>query len=287
MTGRLDVPRRQFVQLGSTLRVIALAGGLATAGDYDTNGGDGKSDGEGNQGKSGNNGEWTAHVRVAHLVPCAPNVDVFVDGDPVLEDVPFKAVSDYLELPAGSYEVGVAHAGEGADAAVIKEETDVPAANLTLTGVGEIGGENRPLKLAVLENDNSSPGHGTARVRAVHASPDAPAADVVVSDTGEALFEGIKFGGTASAEVPAGAYRLCVYPTGERIDAVRGADVELPGNTVASAFATGYVAPADTPADEPFDIVTTVDAKANGDTPGGEGQLARPGHPRPSSAKWG
>jgi Domain of unknown function (DUF4397) len=40
-----------------------------------------------------------AQVRVAHLAPDAPNVDVYVNGDPVLTDVPYTTVSDYLPLP--------------------------------------------------------------------------------------------------------------------------------------------------------------------------------------------
>ncbi len=36
------------------------------------------------------------------MSPNAPNVDVYVDGSAVLEDVPFGAVSDYLEVPAGA-----------------------------------------------------------------------------------------------------------------------------------------------------------------------------------------
>ncbi|MCL7418770.1 MAG: hypothetical protein M8354_13160, partial [Halalkalicoccus sp.] len=65
----------------------------------------------------------------------------------------------------------------------------------------------------------------------------------------------------AYAEVPAGEYRLCIYPAGEREEAVLGADVEAMGGTVASAFATGYVTPEDAPADEEFDIVLTADSE--------------------------
>ena len=48
-----------------------------------------------------NPADTNARVRVAHLSPDAPAVDVWVDGSRVLENVPFKAFSSYLELPAG------------------------------------------------------------------------------------------------------------------------------------------------------------------------------------------
>jgi Domain of unknown function (DUF4397) len=50
-----------------------------------------------------------AQVRVAHLSPDAPNVDVSVNGEPVaaLQNVPYGTVSPYLPLPAGSQRVTV------------------------------------------------------------------------------------------------------------------------------------------------------------------------------------
>ena len=34
-------------------------------------------------------------MRVAHLAPDAPNVDVYVNDEPVLTDVPYTTISDY------------------------------------------------------------------------------------------------------------------------------------------------------------------------------------------------
>ncbi len=258
MPERSGISRRRFVQLGGGVAVIGLAGGFASADDH---GGDDHE--ESDESMSGNGGDETANVRVAHLSPDAPNVDVFVDDEAVLEDVAFKTVSEYLELPAGSYNVKVAPAGEGPESAVLEEDLDVPAADLTVAAIGEVAGENQPLELTVLEDDNSDPGDDMARVRAVHASPDAPAVDVVVAETGDALFEGVEFGESGYAEVPAGDYRLCVYPASEREEAVLGVDVEVMGGAVASAFAVGYVTPEDAPADEAFDLVLTDDSEGS------------------------
>ena len=53
-----------------------------------------------------------AQVRVAHLSPDAPKVDVYVNGEPVLTDVPYTTVSSYLSLPAGTQQVTVYAAGD-------------------------------------------------------------------------------------------------------------------------------------------------------------------------------
>lgn len=97
---------------------IGLASGFASADNHQSqNGSQNGTETDGGGGSSGD-GE-TANVRVAHLSPDAPAVDVYVDGAAVLEDVPFGAVSDYLELPAGSHTIEVAPAGQGAESAVL------------------------------------------------------------------------------------------------------------------------------------------------------------------------
>ena len=57
-------------------------------------------------------GAGQAQVRVAHLAPDAPNVDVYVNGDPVLTDVAYTTVSGYLSLPAGTQQVTVYATGD-------------------------------------------------------------------------------------------------------------------------------------------------------------------------------
>lgn len=52
-----------------------------------------------------------AKLRAIHLSPDAPNVDVWVNGSKVLTDVPFKAASAYLEVPAGATTVEITVAG--------------------------------------------------------------------------------------------------------------------------------------------------------------------------------
>jgi hypothetical protein len=53
-----------------------------------------------------------AHVRVIHLSPDAPNVDIFAQGaGVVVPNLAFKAASDYLPLAAGSYNLEVRAAG--------------------------------------------------------------------------------------------------------------------------------------------------------------------------------
>ncbi|HMB50590.1 MAG TPA: DUF4397 domain-containing protein, partial [Natronoarchaeum rubrum] len=220
---------------GGAVVLGTLAG--CTGGDPDE-GDDNESSGNestGNESDDSMDEEAMANLRVAHLSPDAPNVDVYVGGDPVLEDVPYRAVSEYLELAPGTYEVMITAAGDQ-DTVVFDDELEVPEGNFTVAALGELAEENQPFAPVVLEDDLSDPGE-MARVRLVHASPDAPAVDVTVAESGDALFEDVAFGEAAAAEVPAGSYTLEVRPATENNDGEVAAtfDVELMAGTVYSA----------------------------------------------------
>lgn len=125
-------------------------------------------------------GDDTASVRVLHASPDAPAVDVFVDGGAVLTGVPFKTISDYLEVPPGEYDVAVAPAGAGVDNAVI-EATLPLAAGTDYTVAASNRLANIAPKVFVDDNDVGFPAT-KPRVRAVHLSPDAPAVDIAATD---------------------------------------------------------------------------------------------------------
>ena len=205
-------------------------------------------------------GHKDASVRVAHLSPDAPNVDVYVDDDPVLEDVPFRAVSDYLELVPETYTVTITAAGDP-DTVAFEDEIEAPAGDFTVAALGELAEENQPFEPQVYEDDLSNPGD-QARVRLVHASPDAPAVDVTVEESGDGLFEGVEFGDAGEVEVPPGSYTLEVRPASEDLDGdvVATFDVDLEEGYVYSGFAVGYLDPDAAPAHEPFDLEVVVDS---------------------------
>ncbi|WP_411963467.1 DUF4397 domain-containing protein [Haloferax sp. YSMS24] len=202
-----------------------------------------------------------AMVRVAHLSPDAPNVDVYVDDDVALEDVPYGAVSDYLSLPVGTYTVKITAAGDESTVA-FEGDVGVEEATYTVAAVGELGeGTFQPL---VLEDDVSLPDAETARVRVVHASPDAPAVDITAGD--QTLFDGVEFTQSGSVEVPADTYTLQVRGDTESNDgdAVAEFDVELTGETVYTVFASGYLSPPEDAMDKAFEPIAVVDAGMGG-----------------------
>ena len=203
-----------------------------------------------------------ANVRIGHFSPDAPNVDVYVGGgDPVLTDVPFGAVSDYLELAPDTYPVQITAAGDP-EAVVFDQDLEVCAADYTVAAAGELAEDGAEFAPLVLEDDTSDPGDEQARVRVVHLSPDAPAVDVTLAANGDTIFDGVAYRESGAVTVPAGDYTLQIRgdTEGNDGDVVAEFDVSVAGGGVYTAVAAGYLTPGDEPTDRAFDLVVVEDA---------------------------
>ncbi len=164
-------------------------------------------------------------LRLAHLSPDTPAVDVYVDSvaDPtagqVFPAVGYGTVSDYQPVPAGTYAVSMRPAGaDPATPPVLSTTVEVGAGSArTVAGVGPFA----DLGLAVLEDDLTPPPAGASRLRVVAAAASAPTLDVAVPG-GPPVAASLAFAGTSGyVDVPAGATVLTVTPGG-------GAPTELP-----------------------------------------------------------
>ncbi len=177
--------------------------------------------------------EDSVHIRVAHFSPDTPGVDIYVDGEVAIENLEFPTVTDWIELPAGTYNLAVAPAGTSVDdAAIGPADFDLPAdAWITVAAVGSLS--DGTLAPAVLIEDYSTIEAGNARVAVFHGIEDAPAVDVWAN--GEVLISRLAFPGSQGSndgmfivDVPAGTYDLQVVPTGETEPVV----LDLSGTTL-------------------------------------------------------
>ena len=196
----------------------------------------------------------TTHIRVAHLSPDAPNVDVWVDGSVTLEDVPFQAVSDYLELPAGEHRIQISPAG-ATEPIVIDATVDFAAGQAyTVAATGLLGDDD--LSPIVLQDD-LSPTAERAKVRFVHTSPDAPSVDVAVAG-GPVLFSDVVFREASGyAAVDPATYDLDVRPAGTMDVALNVPGVTFEAGANYTVFAIGQLS------DGTLAALPAVDAQAS------------------------
>jgi hypothetical protein len=182
-----------------------------------------------------------AQVRVAHLAPDAPNVDVYVNGEPVpaLQSVPYATISEYLPLPAGTQQITVYAAGDTSKPVIDTPVDLTPGYAYTVAAVGLVA--DGSLTAEVYQDDLRAPSAGNAKVRVVHASPDAGPVDVVPRG-GAPLVSSLTFPDASPyAEVPAGAYTLDVNAAGTDDTVLTVPDAALASGGVFSAFAIGTV----------------------------------------------
>lgn len=220
-----------------------------------------------------------ATVRVAHLSPDAPDVDVFVDGNEVFSGVAFRSVSGRLELAADTYTVTIT-AADDPDTVAFEGRVDLAAdTDYTVAAIGELSEDTfRP---ALLVDDLDDLPEQVATVRVFHASPDAPAVDVTVDDD-DVLANDVAFGDSWFYRfVRAGTRRVQVRPESRFNDAdpVLETDVSIEGGRVYTVFAAGYLSPDDEPTGEAFGLVPAVD----GDPPASDPARLRVAHASPDA----
>jgi hypothetical protein len=158
------------------------------------------------------------YVRLAHLSPDTPAVDVYLRSTAnaikpqTFKGVAYGAMSDYLRLPTGTYQVAMRKAGAPAGTKPVLT-TQVGVENggaYTVAGVGRFA----DLGLRVLTDDLKLPDPGKSKVRIIQASVKAPVLDVA-GKNGKAIADGVPFATTtAYREVNPGKWSVQVVPTG-------------------------------------------------------------------------
>jgi uncharacterized protein DUF4397 len=158
------------------------------------------------------------YVRLAHLSPDTPNVDVYLSSQSgavpqkIFRGVGYGVLSDYMTVPTGGYAVAMREAGAPASApAVLTTQVTVAAGKAyTVAGVGR----HADLGLRVLADDLALPPVGKAKVRIVQASIRSPVLSVAVAD-GPQIADAVAFATTTDyRQVDPGDWTLRVQPSG-------------------------------------------------------------------------
>jgi hypothetical protein len=187
-----------------------------------------------------------AELRVIHASPDAPPVDIVVNDDfanPVLEDVPFPAASDYLSVPPGAYNLKVT-AANNPGAIVIDADVDLDAgAQYSVYATGTLA----TIAPYVLVDDNR-PVVTEAKVRIVHTAPSAGPVDIYVTPPGADIttatpaFENVPFlGETGYVSLAGMSYDVTVTVAGTKTAAIGPATIALTDGGVYTAAARDAV----------------------------------------------
>jgi hypothetical protein len=180
-----------------------------------------------------------ARIRVVHASPDAPDVDICANGTAAFTDAGFPSATQYATVEEGTYQIRVVGAGGGCEGGgVIDAALPLPADSATTVVALNLLMDIEPL---VLEDDNSAPTMGMAKVRFVHASPDAPTVDITLTD-GTPLFDNVSFKEVGNyIEAPAGTLDLEVRDESGTTVVLTLEDVTLEPGTVYTVYAIGLL----------------------------------------------
>jgi hypothetical protein len=165
-------------------------------------------------------------------------VDVRVNGAVALRGVPYPTVGTYATVPSGPVRIEVVPAGASSPVVIDATASLAPNTAYTVVATGLLAaGDVRPL---VLTDDRTT--GGQAKVRFVHAGPDAPAVDVAVRG-GNVLFPNTSFRNSSSyGSVAGGSYDLEVRVAGTQTVALSLPGVRVDNGRNYTVFAIGRLA---------------------------------------------
>jgi len=208
-------------------------------------------------------GDGTGLLRMMHLSPDTPTVDVAIDSvtDPgvglVLSGVGYGDVSPYQSVPAGTYTVSVRAAGADPATPPVLATTVMVAAGTATTIAGT--GAFADLEFTVVPDDLTLPPAGQARARVVDASMSGSPVDLALAG-GPSLATDLAFPGhTEYVDVPSGPGTLTVTPAS-------GGPTDVPVDLAAGSVSTVLVLDRDGGGVE---IRTALDAASPGMVPVG------------------
>jgi hypothetical protein len=176
----------------------------------------------------------TGTVTVVHGVP-GLTVDVYVNGDLTLEGFQPGAITDPLELEAGTYDIEIRAAGEPADSEPAIAGSAEVLAGINASIVAHLAEDGTP-SLAVFLNDVTTIQAGETRLTVRHAAA-APAVDVWVD--GEVAISDFVTGDEATLDVPAASYNVAVSAAGDDQPVLGPADFDLGEGTSYIVYAIG------------------------------------------------
>jgi hypothetical protein len=173
-------------------------------------------------------GGTVGYVRLAHLSPDTPDVDVYLDRvsggvAKVFPGVGYGTVSAYLTLATGTYAVAMRPAGApSTEPPVLATSVTVVSGHAyTVAGVGT----HADLGLRVIDDDLSLPPPGRAKLRIVQASLRAPVMSVSVAG-GPVIADDIAFATTTDyLDVTPGRLTLVAQGAGGGLTATLTASV--------------------------------------------------------------
>ena len=174
-------------------------------------------------GGEGDSSDHSARLRAVHASPDAPKVDIVVNNKKLAEAAYGEAIG-FQAVDPGNTTININVTGSNPTITALSAQVALERNKYyTVLAANKVAS----IEALTIVDENNATASGNAKVRVVHAAPDAPAVDVFVTaptlDLASATptlsfaFKGIvPANGTKALEIPGGAYRIRVTPSGNK-----------------------------------------------------------------------
>lgn len=198
----------------------------------------------------------TSKIRVIHTSYDAPAVDVRVDGTVAVSGLDYGESSGYARVASGTRNIKVSPAGSATPVVIEADLTVAQNKEYTVYAVNTLASIE-----AIVSEDLRTPNPNKAKVRFVHASPDAPSVDIKLnSGSGPAVFANASFKDVSPyAEVDAASYTFVATPAGSTTEVVVFEPVPVENGKVYTVIARGTLDNSD---NVPFEVRVFIDNDA-------------------------
>lgn len=184
-----------------------------------------------------NNAQNNSSIRVFHAVPNAPAVDVYANGNLIVQDLAYRQFSPYLPVAPGKYNIEIYPTGQKENPVVDTEVYIPQGAVLNVAAIGELPN----ISLYPIPEPTTAQNFGRPCIRFIHLSPNAPAVDITVPD-GRKIFRNVGYKDiTDYACIPSGTYTFQVRPSGTDDVVLTIPNVKLMPNNYYTIYAVGLV----------------------------------------------
>lgn len=134
-----------------------------------------------------NTGPAVSKIRFLHTSIDSPNIDIYINSERVVRDLPFKQVSSVFDLNPGKYHIDIYPTGNMVDSVLNKTLSIESGKSYTLTAIGSV----KKMRLLSFMDSPLVP-LNEAKVRFIHLSPDLIPIDIAVRNR-DVVFPNISF----------------------------------------------------------------------------------------------
>ncbi|MCY6370876.1 DUF4397 domain-containing protein [Clostridium ganghwense] len=178
-----------------------------------------------------------SYIRIFHASPDAPPVDVYANGKLIARNLPYKNFTEYLQVPAGNYNIKVFPTGKTINPVIDTNVTLDPETIYTVAAADTLAN----LKLIPYVDPIIPKVKNKAYVRFGHLSPNTPNVDITLPD-GKILFGDVGFEDlTNYIAVDPGVYTLQARPAGTSEVALTIPNIRFKEDRFYTVYAVGLL----------------------------------------------